>query len=177
MKPSARIQTTLELLDEVESTQRPLDAVTSRFFRVRKFMRDDDRGAVLELLYVLLRHRARIGWWLAALGQRNSPRNQMLAWLLLGGARTPDQLRDLFDGSRFAPEALTPQEYRLLAYLAHQRGRVVSQMEIVEHLYAQDFERESNSVEVLVGRVRKRLGNDIILTRRGFGYTIGGGED
>ena len=75
------------------------------------------------------------------------------------------------------PIPLTPQEYRLVAYLAHQRGRVVSQLEIVEHLYAQDFERESNSVEVLVGRVRKRLGNDIILTRRGFGYTIGGGED
>lgn len=75
------------------------------------------------------------------------------------------------------PIPLTPQEYRLVAYLAHQRGRVVSQMEIVEHLYAQDFERESNSVEVLVGRVRKRLGTDIIQTRRGFGYTIGGGED
>ena len=57
------------------------------------------------------------------------------------------------------PIALTPQEYRLVAYLAHQRGRVVSQIEITEHLYAQDFERESNSIEVLVGRVRKRLGN------------------
>ena len=65
---------------------------------------------------------------------------------------------------------LTPQEYRLVAYLAHQRGRVVSQLEITEHLYAQDFERESNSIEVLVGRVRKRLGSDIIRTRRGFGY-------
>ena len=71
------------------------------------------------------------------------------------------------------PINLTPQEYRLFAYLAHQRGRVVSQLEITEHLYAQDFERESNSVEVLVGRVRKRLGNDIIKTRRGFGYYMG----
>jgi len=71
------------------------------------------------------------------------------------------------------PVNLTPQEYRLFAYLAHQRGRVVSQLEITEHLYAQDFERESNSVEVLVGRVRKRLGNDIIKTRRGFGYYMG----
>ena len=52
----------------------------------------------------------------------------------------------------------------------------VSQMEITEHLYAQDFERESNSIEVLVGRVRKRLGNDIIKTRRGFGYSLGGDE-
>ena len=58
-------------------------------------------------------------------------------------------------------------------YLAHQRGRVVSQMEITEHLYAQDFERESNSIEVLVGRVRRRLGTDVIKTRRGFGYYMG----
>jgi DNA-binding response OmpR family regulator len=71
------------------------------------------------------------------------------------------------------PINLTPQEYKLLAYLAHQRGRVVSQMEITEHLYAQDFERESNSIEVLVGRVRRRLGSDIIKTKRGFGYYLG----
>lgn len=71
------------------------------------------------------------------------------------------------------PITLSPTEYKLFAYLAHQRGRVVSQMEITEHLYAQDFERESNSIEVLVGRVRKRLGNDIIKTRRGFGYYMG----
>ncbi len=75
------------------------------------------------------------------------------------------------------PIALTPQEYKLVAYLAHQRGRVVSQMEITEHLYAQDFERESNSIEVLVGRVRRRLGNDIIKTRRGFGYSLGKSEE
>ena len=74
------------------------------------------------------------------------------------------------------PINLTPQEYKLLAYLAHQRGRVVSQMEITEHLYAQDFERESNSIEVLVGRVRRRLGSDIIKTKRGFGYYLGNAE-
>ena len=75
------------------------------------------------------------------------------------------------------PIPLTPQEYRLLSYLAHQHGRVVSQIEITEHLYAQDFERDSNSIEVLVGRVRKRLGSEVIRTRRGFGYAIGGDED
>ena len=71
------------------------------------------------------------------------------------------------------PISLTPQEYKLFAYLALQRGRVVSQLEITEHLYAQEFERESNSIEVLVGRVRRRLGPDIIKTRRGFGYYLG----
>ena len=70
------------------------------------------------------------------------------------------------------PLSLTPQEYRLFAYLAHQRGRVVSQLELTEHIYAQDFDRDSNSIEVLVGRVRRRLGADIIKTRRGFGYII-----
>jgi DNA-binding response OmpR family regulator len=74
------------------------------------------------------------------------------------------------------PINLTPQEYKLLAFLAHQRGRVVSQMEITEHLYAQDFERDSNSIEVLVGRVRRRLGSDIIKTKRGFGYYLGNAE-
>jgi two-component system, OmpR family, response regulator len=72
------------------------------------------------------------------------------------------------------PITLTAQEYRLLAYLAHQKGRVVSQLEITEHLYAQDFERDSNSIEVLVGRLRRKLGGDIIRTRRGFGYSLGG---
>ncbi len=73
------------------------------------------------------------------------------------------------------PIPLAPQEYRLLSYLAHQQGRVVTQLEITEHLYAQDFERASNSVEVLVGRLRRRLGSDIVLTKRGFGYCLGTG--
>lgn len=72
------------------------------------------------------------------------------------------------------PLALSPQEYRLVAYLMHHRGRVVDQLELTEHLYLQDFERESNAVEVLVGRVRKKLGPNVIETRRGFGYIIGG---
>lgn len=71
------------------------------------------------------------------------------------------------------PMDLTPQEFRLMAYLLHNRGRVVSQLEITEHIYRQDFERDSNAVEVLVARLRKRLGHDVVKTRRGFGYTLG----
>ena len=73
------------------------------------------------------------------------------------------------------PMDLTPQEFKLVAYLLHGRGRVISQLEITEHIYNQDFERDSNAVEVLVARVRKRLGADIIKTRRGFGYALGDG--
>jgi DNA-binding response OmpR family regulator len=72
------------------------------------------------------------------------------------------------------PISLTPLEYRLLQYLMHNNGQVISQLQITEHLYAQDFDRDSNSVEVLVGRLRKKLGSDVIRTRRGFGYCLGG---
>jgi two-component system OmpR family response regulator len=70
------------------------------------------------------------------------------------------------------PIDLTPQEYKLLAYLALHRGTVLSQLQLTEHIYNQDFERGSNSIEVLVGRLRKLLGGEIIKTRRGFGYYI-----
>ncbi|MGD2118880.1 MAG: response regulator transcription factor [Chromatiales bacterium] len=79
------------------------------------------------------------------------------------------QMRVTIDGN---PVHLSPQEYRLVSYLVQHAGRVVSQLELTEQLYAQDFERESNAVEVMIGRVRKKLGNKLIETRRGFGYII-----
>jgi two-component system OmpR family response regulator len=70
------------------------------------------------------------------------------------------------------PVRLTSQEYRLLAYLAHHRGKVVSRTELVEHLYDQDFDRDSNTIEVFVGRLRKKLDANLIQTVRGLGYTL-----
>ena len=67
---------------------------------------------------------------------------------------------------------LTSHEYRLLSYLMHHAGRVVSRSELVEHLYDQDFDRDSNTIEVFVGRLRKKLGVDVIQTMRGLGYLI-----
>ncbi len=67
---------------------------------------------------------------------------------------------------------LTSLEYRLLAYLMHHQDRVVSRTELVEHLYDQDFDRDSNTIEVFVGRVRKKIGIDMIKTARGLGYRL-----
>lgn len=67
---------------------------------------------------------------------------------------------------------LTSHEYRLLSYLMHHQGRVVSRTELVEHLYDQDFDRDSNTIEVFVGRLRKKMGIDLIETIRGMGYRI-----
>ncbi|NWH09196.1 MAG: response regulator transcription factor [Alphaproteobacteria bacterium] len=70
------------------------------------------------------------------------------------------------------PVKLTSLEYRLLAYLAHHQGRVVSRSELVEHLYDQDFDRDSNTIEVFIGRIRKKLGINVIHTMRGLGYRL-----
>jgi two-component system, OmpR family, response regulator len=70
------------------------------------------------------------------------------------------------------PVKLTTHEFRVLSYLMHHRGRLVSQSELVEHIYAQDFERDSNTVEVFIGRLRRKLGTALIETVRGFGYRI-----
>ena len=70
------------------------------------------------------------------------------------------------------PVSLTAFEQRLLVYLMHRVGRVVGRAEIIEHIYAQDFDRDSNTVEVFVGRLRKKLGADLIETVRGQGYRL-----
>jgi len=75
------------------------------------------------------------------------------------------------------PIKLTSHEYRLLSYLMHHSGRVVSRGEIVEHLYDQDFDRDSNTIEVFVGRLRKKLGVDVIQTIRGLGYLLAAAGD
>jgi len=79
-----------------------------------------------------------------------------------------------------APVKLTSLEYRLLSYLMHHRGRVVPRMELVEHLYEQDFDRNSNTIEVFVGRLRKKIPGNLIETVRGLGYRLakdGDGQD
>ena len=67
---------------------------------------------------------------------------------------------------------LTSHELRLLSYLMHHKGKVISRTELTEHLYHQDFDRDSNTIEVFVGRLRKKLPEDCIQTVRGLGYQI-----
>jgi DNA-binding response OmpR family regulator len=79
------------------------------------------------------------------------------------------QMRVLVDDD---PLALSPLEYRALSYLMHHAGRVVPPTELMDHLYAHDNDRDSNAIEVLIGRLRRKLGVDLIETRRGFGYLV-----
>jgi two-component system OmpR family response regulator len=77
--------------------------------------------------------------------------------------------RAIVDGQALT---LTSHEYRLLAYLMHHRDVVVSRTELVEHLYAQDYDRDSNTVEVFIARLRKKLPPGLIATVRGLGYRL-----
>ncbi len=71
-----------------------------------------------------------------------------------------------------APVRLTAHEYKVLAYLMHHRDKVVSRTELTEHIYDQDFDRDSNTIEVFIGRLRKKLGSGLIQTERGLGYRL-----
>ena len=90
--------------------------------------------------------------------------------LACGGLRLdPRAARASVDGE---PVRLTSLEYRLLHYLMMHQDKVISRTELVEHLYDQDFDRDSNTIEVFVGRLRKKIGPDRIETVRGLGYRL-----
>ena len=91
--------------------------------------------------------------------------------LMTAGEITLDE-RQMKVSRRGIPITLSPLEYRLVAYLLRNHGRVVSQHELDENVYGHGEEHDFNTLEVLVGRVRKKLGADAIETRRGFGYLM-----
>ncbi|MFA5952645.1 MAG: response regulator transcription factor [Hyphomicrobium sp.] len=70
------------------------------------------------------------------------------------------------------PIDLAPLEYRAFAYLMHNQGRVVSQAELSEHIHGTEDAYDSNAIEALIARVRRKIGGDVIKTRRGFGYLV-----
>lgn len=70
------------------------------------------------------------------------------------------------------PIKLTSHEYKVLAYLMHHQGRVVPRAELIEHIYDQDFDRDSNTIEVFIGRLRRKIGSERIATERGLGYRL-----
>jgi len=84
-------------------------------------------------------------------------------------ALDPRAARVTLDG---APVKLTSHEFRVLSYLMHHRGRVVSQGELTEHIYSQSADRDSNTVEVFIARLRRKLGASLIETVRGLGYRM-----
>lgn len=103
-----------------------------------------------------------------ALVRRSGNRN---AALLRIGALSVD-LNRMTVSRDGVPLHLTPLEFRLLSYLAHQQGRVVPPGELLEHLYGDEDAKEANAIEAVITRLRRKLGPGVIATRRGFGYHL-----
>lgn len=117
MHYAARLQATLDLLTEVHAVARPADALVSSWFRANRQLTEADRGFISDLLYALLRHHARLGWWVTRHGREATPRNRLLAWLALSARQTPDQLKNIFSGKHLEPARLNDNERALLVKL------------------------------------------------------------
>ena len=90
--------------------------------------------------------------------------------VVIGGLRLDTtRMSAVFDG---APAKLSPLEFRLLDFLAHQSGRAVPADELAEHLYGATESGDANAIEAIVARLRRKFGADVIVTRRGFGYLL-----
>lgn len=111
MKPSAHIQTAIELLDSARSSDRPTDAVISAYFRDNRYIGSKDRAAISELVFDLLRHTARLSWWT----KQGKARAQMLAYLVFVQKKTLQEITGLFNGEKYAPYKLAPEENGILS--------------------------------------------------------------
>ncbi|MDX2028792.1 MAG: RsmB/NOP family class I SAM-dependent RNA methyltransferase [Alphaproteobacteria bacterium] len=115
MTPSARLQAVLDLLEEIETTPRPADALVSAYFRARRYIGSKDRAYASTTLYDVLRHHARFTWWLEQkTNTQPSPRARLLAYLTLVQEKAPEQIAELFNGSKFSPSRLDKNEEALL---------------------------------------------------------------
>ncbi|MBX3483054.1 RsmB/NOP family class I SAM-dependent RNA methyltransferase [Phenylobacterium sp.] len=117
MTPPARLQAALDLIREIERAPRPADAVVSSWFRARRDLSEADRGVIYDLVYSMLRSQARLTWWLAKYERPATPRNRLLAWLMLGRGSTREQVERQFSGGRLAAAVLTEPERQLLGRL------------------------------------------------------------
>lgn len=118
MTPSARIQSTIDLLMSMETVDRPADAIISGYFRARRYMGSKDRAAVSKLVYGVLRHHARIHWWLEKCEADTSPRAQLISYLLLIEKQKASTLPEIFSGKKFAPAELNEDEEKLVGRLS-----------------------------------------------------------
>ncbi|MDD3287418.1 MAG: RsmB/NOP family class I SAM-dependent RNA methyltransferase [Alphaproteobacteria bacterium] len=117
MIPSARINASLELLTAIDTVARPADAIVSGYFRARRYIGSKDREAVSRTTYDVLRHYARLSWWMDKIGVENTPRARLIAYLKLVDKKNVKEISELFDGKKFSPETLNEEDRALLKKL------------------------------------------------------------
>ncbi len=117
MTPAARIAATIELFGQIADFDRPADGIVAAYFRARRYVGSKDRSDIAERIYRLLRHHARLGWWLKTLGHADGVRARVIAELVLSEQATDEDFDARFDGSRYGPEPLSEQEQALAIVL------------------------------------------------------------
>ena len=110
MKPASRIKATIEILEGTHRSRVPLNKCVGDYMRVRRYIGSKDRSNVAERIYDITRNHARLGWWLEHTKTEDTSRNRVIAWSALGEGADEKRLKDLFDGSKYAPEALSEEE-------------------------------------------------------------------
>ena len=114
MKTSARYQTVIDIFDILNKKSLPMDLLIGDYMRNRRFIGSKDRKFIVELTYDMARAHARLGWWMTHTKSEDTPRQRVLAYLHLCNRETTDTIKDLFNGEKYAPEALTKEDFTLL---------------------------------------------------------------
>ncbi len=117
MTPAAHIQAVIELLTLLEETPKPADSIASAYFRTHRYIGSKDRSHIAETFYAILRRRGRLGWHIEKYGVPVLPRSLVIANLLVGECRPPEEVATLFSGAKFAPAEMGEGETKLLKAL------------------------------------------------------------
>jgi 16S rRNA (cytosine967-C5)-methyltransferase len=134
LTPAARLQATIEILQEIAAVPRPADAIVSAYFRSRRFIGSHDRADISTRLYAVLRHQARIDWWIEKEQVPPTPRLRLLAWLALNDKLNLKKIGEICSGGKFAPPVLEEAERVVLRKL---EGRTVEHPEMPEEIVAE----------------------------------------
>jgi 16S rRNA (cytosine967-C5)-methyltransferase len=118
MTPGAQVAAAIDVLAAIETGDRPADDVAADYFRRRRYIGAKDRAHVAGHVYAVLRHRAALDWWLGKHAVEIDPRTRVLAGLELIEGWRPEAVKACCDGDRFRPSRLSPEEERLLGFLA-----------------------------------------------------------
>src|SRR5689334_16076958 len=142
MRPGARVQAAIEVLEELAARPAPADALAGTYFKNRRYIGSKDRAAIAGMIYGVLRRRAQLDWWLARAGAAPTERLRVIAWVALTEGWTSDRFAEAFSSAPFAPKKLSDSEAAAAQALAGQSLEHPDQPMAVRHNYPDWIEPE-----------------------------------
>ena len=149
MTPSARLQAVLELLTDIDKIPRPADALVSAYFRARRYIGSKDRAFISATLYAVLRHHARLGWWLEHEKIAPAPRTRLIAYLALVEKTPAAAIDEMFSGGKFSPAQLKEDERKAMQHLT---GHTIEHPHMPEEVHGECPDWAAESLKRHFGR-------------------------